>query len=272
VPYRKARAWELTPDVPLVDPNDPIGQPLVGWWPFDSVFNGTTPNLGWRGASQTLMGGSGTTPTLIRGRIGSALQFAGNQWVQVVNGALPTQLQLSRNFTISAWINPTSVSGNQAVYCVWNGPYLRLNGSSLDFLCSFVSGIISGGTIVAGIWQHVAVTVGSGSTATMTIFINGKSVASTSSSQTFSFTSYTAIGGQTSDGTGITEGFTGTIDDVRVIAQALPQSEIYRIYSDTSGGLGLIKPRGRRIISGAAGGASFVPYTSTPQIGPILAQ
>ena len=120
----------------------------------------------------------------------------------------------SGNFTVEAWINPTNVSGTKAIVAIFEsvigGWYLGLNGSSLRFSSGFAD--YDAGTIVAGVWSHVAATRFGND---LRIFINGNQVNTTTnvSAQNFNITNALWIGNMNIAGWT----FTGYISNVRVV-------------------------------------------------------
>ena len=84
------------------------------------------------------------------------------------------------DFTIEAWVNNNTVTGAQVFYDgrPWNTngvyPTLYINGTQLRFYVS-TADRITGGTLAAGTWYHVAVCRASGTTR---MFLNGTQVGS----------------------------------------------------------------------------------------------
>ena len=119
------------------------------------------------------------------------------------------------NFTIEAWIYPTSTTGGSEktiVSTYTNGYifYIRNSDGRLQFDKYGVGTIITGSTaITANVWTYVAVTR-SGNT--WYIFINGTQDATATSSTTFSNTSTLRVA---DSGSG-TQTFYGYIDDLRI--------------------------------------------------------
>jgi hypothetical protein len=124
------------------------------------------------------------------------------------------------DFTIEAWVYPTSTSSASIV------SNRAAGGADTVFTCAFTTAnglflhtqntavLNSGTNVTANTWQHVAFVRSSG---TLKIYLNGTSVGSASMSQNLSSTNaiYIAKDGTKNDG-GQTGLFTGYIDDLRV--------------------------------------------------------
>ena len=124
-------------------------------------------------------------------------------------------LDLDADFTIEAWIYPTSTTGGSEktiVSTYTNGYifYIRISDGRLQLDKYGVSTPITGTTaITANVWTHVAVTRSGNS---WYIFINGIQDATATASTTFSNTSPLRVG---DSGSG-SQTFYGYIDDLRV--------------------------------------------------------
>jgi hypothetical protein len=212
----------------------PVPSGLVSWWPA----NGNPADM-HGGNAGTLENGAG----FAAGEVGQAFSLNGtNQDVLIGD---PANLKLSPSFTIDAWINPNSVVDFRAVltkwgqsdsldnYAVWiedagNGTN-QVNAQWVVSgpMCPCYDGI-SGGSVPANTWTHVAVTY-DGVTGDTALYINGSSVNSFTATphplQTTDAPVY--IGREAGDGTG--RYFPGRIDEVEVFNRALTQSEIQAI-------------------------------------------
>ena len=118
------------------------------------------------------------------------------------------------DFTVEAWINPSTVSGTKAIMGIFQGGvggwYFGMNGASLRFSSGFAD--YDAGTLVANVWSHVAATVSGGN---LRMFINGVQVNTTTnvSAQNFNFTNSLWVGNINTAGWT----FTGYISDPRVV-------------------------------------------------------
>ncbi|MFM9987618.1 LamG-like jellyroll fold domain-containing protein [Flavobacterium sp.] len=168
---------------------------------------------------------------------GSALNFDGvNDIVSVGSNALYSNLGTG-SFTLESWINPSSLSGVKSIIRK-DGDYCLYVDNGILKSERFATG--SGGTysIASGTttpislnsWQHVAA-VWTG--ATCSLYINGNLVSSTITSSSSSSTSALNIGRSSI----FNQGFTGSIDELRIWKRALTQCEIQNnINSELSSG------------------------------------
>ncbi len=179
----------------------------------------------------------------------SGLDFDGsNDYVNVSNSS---SLQISSDITLEAWIKLDNLSGSKIVIIKTDGGSaadmsysLRVpssgnvvrfaigGGSGVDFDGEgSVSETIDSPSLTSGIWYHVA---GVRNGTTMTLYLNGKSVAtSTISSNSISVNSGSLdIGYFPSYG----QYFDGQIDEVRIWNDARTEAEIKaNMYSELSG-------------------------------------
>ena len=176
---------------------------------------------------------------------GYALLFAGNAYVDM------GQVPIPNDFTIEAWINPTST--NNETYIVAEEERNQGDGQfrfgvvngALFFLMSDASGsthgLYSGGyklmstaTIPNNVWSHVAV-VKSGAAFMLTI--NGASAATATADASFSYGApqyaFRVAARVNTNGTAPDGNFAGTIDEVRLWSQALTPSQITTTMSTT---------------------------------------
>lgn len=123
------------------------------------------------------------------------------------------QWAMSGDWTLEAWIYPTTVSGVQIIINTRNlsavtSPVMYLNGSSL-VIDTGAAPVISAGTISINSWQYVAATRSGNS---WKLFIGGSQVGITTTNTTSYSTAYGCAIGRSSAG----ENFNGYIQDVRV--------------------------------------------------------
>jgi hypothetical protein len=120
-------------------------------------------------------------------------------------------LALPGDFTFECWVNPSNVSGDKAIYstATSGGLYVYLTGSSVVVRVYAVTTLITAGTIVAGQWSHIAVTR---SGTTVTLYVNGTSVGTATSSQSFAQAT-TYIGSED----GATFYYAGYISNLRLV-------------------------------------------------------
>jgi hypothetical protein len=156
---------------------------------------------------------------------GASMYFDGNgDYLYVAPSNNLPFLFGSGDFTVEAWIYPSSVSGYQYICSVWGTSgqsdttysswQLRTNSANLETVLqsgSTTTSITGSGTsLSANTWQHVALTRASN---TVRLFINGTQVASQAYSSTLnSPASAFVVGLQISN----LNPYTGYIDDLRV--------------------------------------------------------
>jgi hypothetical protein len=198
------------------------------------------------GSSGTLVNG----PSRVPGRYGNGLSLSNGQYV-TVPAPSPDRFNITGDLTLALWIKPNSVTctGADPGYALISKrssnrstPYelFIVNGGGL-ILHYYGTNIqwpnfLSSGVVSVGVWQHVAVTRSfSGSTATVTFYINGieagKSTGATGA----------ALGSPdpvwiSRDGyhTGLTQqgSYSGLMDEVQIYDRALTGAEIAKIHSN----------------------------------------
>ncbi len=150
-----------------------------------------------------------------------SMYFDGNgDWLRVLYGP---NMALQNTYTVEAWIYPVNTSaGYRTMFMIeaaagaaFGAFSLYQSGTTLGFEVRPTSGggvtTISGGTLTANTWQHVAISV-SGTSGKL--FLNGTQVGSTTTMPDYSFSvSSCSVGGHPN---GTTEGFNGYIDEFRV--------------------------------------------------------
>lgn len=254
---------------PRLNRNDPINRGLVGYWSMDY------PTL--KGVSLADISGNGNTGTLVAspplttGRIGQALLLDGStQYVSFASINKIGMVAATSEVTICAWIKTTSAFGiifnarsadGSAILSLVvgrNGAAAqdgKLGTLVRDNNGDGLTNLFSSSLVNDGIYHLVALTITSAKV--MQLFIDGKPNGST------------ATHGM---GVGITPAaadtcigydpinsslgkISGPLDDMRFQTRALSPVEIYRLYSDTTGQLGMIVPR-RPIVGSSAPGVS----------------
>lgn len=185
----------------------------------------------------TLMNGCAFTT----GKIGNAFSFDGvNDYV-----ALPTNiLKKNNDFSFSLWVNPSALSGNQAIFGTYFYDGTTTYGWRLDFVNSSMNfGIFGssqvnlgiGGTFNNGQWYHITVTR-KASTGTK-VYINGTlNVSNTSTiNPNYATTQYTTIGATQYQPSTVTYYFNGKIDAVNTWDKELSSDEVLGLYNGGSG-------------------------------------
>ena len=129
-------------------------------------------------------------------------------------------------YTIEAWFYASLTTNVRIIYdcsasnvASFGGVWLGINAGAAQFNCRPTTGgtltSISGGSIVANSWNHIAISVNAGSGR---LFLNGTQVGSTTTISACSFTPVGASVGRFSNGyTTGTPDYAGYIADIRVI-------------------------------------------------------
>ena len=192
---------------------------LISHWKFDEG-SGSTISASVGGGSDTLGNPSWTT-----GKIGSALNFNGSDYVGVGNVS-PSKI------TISAWIKPTNNPNYGSVVMKQFTYGLETQGSKvyagIGNGSAWANGSTGGGYLEGNLsldsWQLVTQTYDG---KTNRLYINGKLVSS--GSATLSIGSAPFLIGAWD--TAFAEPFMGAVDDVRIYNRALSASEVSTLYA-----------------------------------------
>ena len=122
------------------------------------------------------------------------------------------------NWTLEAFIRPTSVSGIQRIFDLRNAsatdtaPTVYMNGTALHFAVGNTSQI-NGGTLAINTWYHVAVARSGGTTR---LFLDGTELGSSYTDGNDYGASKPVVIGSNYDTSSPTEAFAGNIDEVRI--------------------------------------------------------
>jgi hypothetical protein len=209
---------------------------LVGWWPGD----GNTNDLA-AGNNGVLHNGA----AFATGKVGQGFSFDGvNDFVSAPHN---TNLDITGDLTIDAWINPALITGDQRVIAtkrslddndVTYAFFLKSTG-----VLSFTSRSGGGGfidadsiaTIPLNQLTHVAVTIQG---TTLTFYING----AVSRTLAYTVTRPSTTGAVTIGIVdinvlpGLSHPFKGVVDEVEIFNRALPAGEISQIFAAGSAG------------------------------------
>ena len=225
----------------------PIGGPttgLVGWWKLDETSGTSAADSSGNGNTGTLTNGPTWTAA---GADNGALTLvkASSQYVNVPDAA---SLQLSGSWTVSAWVNPTTVptsgggvkvitkddasnNSNYGISIVNN----TSGCTGLGFRIFFDPGANScyTTTITPGTWYHV-VGVWDSVAKNLMVYLSGALV---NTQNIPSNVPTSAPGGPLELGgeAGVSAYLDGTLDDARVYNRALSAAEIMRLYKSTGG-------------------------------------
>ncbi len=217
------------------------GSGLVGHWRFDE-------SAGFSAADTAGLGHTGNlvnSPAWTEGRINNGLRFDGaNDYVQMDN---PSGTLAPQTFTVALWVNASSFANAN-----WNSTLLNLGahewingyyGLSVTTAGNPIAMLNIGGgssnavylqgpTIVAGQWQHLAMTYDS---SVLKLYLNGQLAAQQSVNRIRSASAQSLILGRRGD-SGYQ--FSGVLDEVQIFDRALAGSEILSLTSTSPSGGG----------------------------------
>ncbi len=188
---------------------------LVGHWKFDEGSGAVAHDSSGNGNDGTFQ----SDPQWVGGRLGVALEFDGDDWVNFGN---PPKLVITGPITITCWVNPAVLGGERGFVGLDGGYAFKAHGTGVRFT---TPGILDHGstniTLQVGTWQHVAATFQPGQSAGLVFYLNGvETERMTSSAMNAGAGPFRVANNQWS------ETYTGLIDDVRVYNHILTGSEI----------------------------------------------
>ncbi len=201
--------------------NAPIAE-----WNFDNITGNTAPDTSGNGYGGNF--GAGTSaPSWTVGKVGRALSFDGNDYVE---SALVTNA--TNNVSISAWFKNTDYTDDRQII-VSNGTgsgsgyQIAINqdsehDGSLRILYGGIAWYDTGVNITDSQWHFVALTLSNASPPTKTVYLDGKNIYSNGSGTPAVPGLYTRIGHDST-----TWGFfIGLIDNVRIYNYARTPAQI----------------------------------------------
>jgi hypothetical protein len=207
-------------------PEPGTGDGLVGHWAFNEVAGSTAADASSNGHTGAITGASWTT-----GRIGGALNFDGNDYVDMGD---VLDFPSPADFTIAAWINPTTIdtSDQRTIVSKWAGSgsnertfrFEIEKDRTMVVLLAAKENVVKGNTVLqTGNWYHVALTV-SQSDNTVRLYVNGiEEDANTNFTTSLGNSSQPLHIGNRSDNS---QFYNGLIDDVRIYDSALSSGEV----------------------------------------------
>lgn len=209
-----------------VNRSAPLNRGLVSWWV-------ALPNrLG--GGGNTLRDLNGTNHgTLKSGPTWSGASHAGGSGsINFGSGYIDIPpIGLGSSLTYSAWINPSTVSGNKAIISN-KSTMLELNSANLRWFPNTATTVVSAGvSLSAGAWRHVAIAHDSSNN--YTFYLDGLSVATGSTVAISNTAESSDIGRYGADGTRL---FTGFMDSICVCNRALSGAEVMSLYQSSRRG------------------------------------
>jgi hypothetical protein len=140
---------------------------------------------------------------------------------------------LSGQITVAAWVKPNTLAGDRAIASENTSWAFKLYNTELRFT---TPGILdhnsSGASLVAGVWQHVAVTFDPGLAGGARFFVNGRLVSAVTASALTKGTTRFWIGNSQWAG----QIFDGTLDEVAVFNKVLSAEAIAAMYATAAYG------------------------------------
>lgn len=205
---------------------------LQGWWKFDEG-TGTTPH---DSSSNNITTNTINTPTWVTGKVGPfALNFNGT--TQYVNMGAPTPLNLTTNFTVCAWFNPSALTNtNQQIvskgYNGTNTQYQLITADNTgDIIFGSYNGSSQGNTTstvkaAVGTWTFAC---GMYNTTQYLLYTNGTLDKTTTGATPVSTVRAFEVGAVDINNTP-GQFFPGSIDEVRVYNRVLTSTDVMELY------------------------------------------
>ncbi len=200
------------------------GQGEVASWMLDENFGTTATD----GTANALHGTITQSSQWTSGLYGSAIDFDGSStYIEIPDDPA---LNLTSSYSLSAWIKPDTVSSQRGIIAKIQDsthmPYAFLvKNGALQFNYNGTGGqlTVSGGTIVTGLWQHVAATVDSSHH--IKLYIDGQEVASDTLPGDTTVSDDVVIGAW-GGSYGFNSRFNGVIDEIEIFDHALSTDEV----------------------------------------------
>ncbi|MFB6214226.1 MAG: LamG-like jellyroll fold domain-containing protein [Candidatus Nanohaloarchaea archaeon] len=166
-------------------------------------------------------------PRWVSGRHGKALKFDGNDDYLDVN---PLQGPFGQKITVSAWLKPSQISGDNRQWIVEKGDgfmsYIKGRDSSLHFRLSSGGSTATWDTgydMKTGEWQHVTLVYDG---AEMKAYVNGELQGGKSKSGDLQQIQQVSVGMDKFNGN---DWYAGKIDDIRIYPYALNQNQVKQV-------------------------------------------
>jgi len=201
---------------------------LVGWWTFDEGSGNIAADSSGNGNDGTL---NGPVEWTAEGKIGGAMKFTGPyNYIQIQDSP---SLDMTREITIAAWINPSWTGNNRILQKSSGGGdnQYRLLKEWGDNMVFHLPGLSPDrlefpGLPPLGEWTHLAATYDGSS---MKVYYDGVVVGEQDSSGQLGTSDGTLCIGTKHETAPAGDEFNGMLDDVRIYNRALTQSEIKRL-------------------------------------------
>ena len=183
-------------------------------------------------------GQGGLTYTV--GKSGNA--FTGNGTTSYIS--LPVDsFNFTGNFSISTWINPSTVTGNQMIFSnlmynggVRKGYYISLVGDAVEVWLvnqpTFSQYILTSSIISINTWYNIVVTKESG---VVKIYVNNNLIITDTNAITMGYISTSPSIGAYTNGLPISRFFNSKIDELNIWNKALTPTEVTELYNVGAG-------------------------------------
>ena len=170
--------------------------------------------------------------TYSTGKYGQAAVFSGSNADYISTASPPLNFGTS-NYTVSLWVNTTTLSANQAMICPYDGAGMMINIVQPN---GYVRLYHDGGTtvqilssaITTGTWYHVCCTMDHSTEAKIYINANLENTQTGSNLGTDAGGTF-YIGNEPAHGSYYMQ---GSIDQIRIFPSALSQAEVTQLYNE----------------------------------------
>ena len=141
-----------------------------------------------------------------------------------------SDLNVTNNFTVMGWMNPTQTSGSHILFATGagggNGWKVGTSGNQLRFTANGVLDVTAPTVFAANTWQHYAVTVTGGN---VNFFLNGAQTATLPLATVNASTAVSMLlgnNGQGPPGSSFNENFNGRLEEIKIFNNVLSLAEI----------------------------------------------
>ena len=227
------------------DLNDTLSNGLVGWWKMDENTGTTVIDSSGGTNTVTFAAGSSAPEWSTLSKFGVGLSLNGT--TDYATAADSNSLDVTTNFTISAWVESNDLSAGEEYIISKDGSgdttnaynfYLQAGGrvcyetnNQAASVCS------SSNSVAANAWYHVAVVFDDSATNKVAFYVNGVKTGYFNSNTTQAPTALTTsllIGRRGNSGSE----FSGLLDDIRLYNRSLSSSEMQILYKYAPGPIG----------------------------------
>ena len=217
---------------------------LVGYWKMDEASGTSVADASGNGNTGTATDADptdvtcldgDTPPPVASGKYANSRDFDGcDDYVDLGN---PTGLQVKSNFTLSAWIKPSSYSNNPSAlgrYWAYDNLGIRTDNQALLFQLEIGGSayVYTNYSATLGTWYLMTATYDG---ANVKFYVNGEEKYNQSASGT---SDYYLDGWDIGRGGKNQNYFDGSIDEVRVYNRALSEREVQQLYEWAPGPVG----------------------------------